>query len=268
MARWTLEDIPWSRFDSAAAQAPMIRLAKAAALVEHNGADYARYLSNVFADYPAMCQAAQSWGEDEIRHGEALGRWAAIADPTFDFVEACRRFTEGYRIPVDATRSVRGSRSGELVARCVVEVGTSAYYTALGRYCREPVLAAICGRIAADELRHYKMFYAQLKRYRGSDGASRWRHLAVALGRIFEVSDDELSFAWHCANEPGSKYDRRHCHREYARHALAYYDADVIERSTAMILKAAGFNPQGIGVRPAAWIAGRLVRMRRRRWGG
>ncbi len=262
MARWTLDDIPWWSFDRDAVDDPMVRLAKAAALVEHNGADYARYLCNVFADDPLMCESVKAWGDEEIRHGEALGRWAAIADSTFDFQAACRRFADGYRIPINARRSVRGSQSAELVARCVVEVGTSAYYTALGRRCREPALAAICTRIAADEFRHYKMFYAHLSRYKGTDKASRWHHLFVALGRVFEVGDDELSFAWHCANEPEVAYDRRRCHRSYAHHASAYYDADVIARGTAMILKATGFSPGAKGVHLAAWFAQRLVRMR------
>ncbi|MEQ8266944.1 MAG: hypothetical protein RH982_07095 [Parvibaculum sp.] len=34
-------------------------------------------------------------------------------------------------IPLDAVQSVRGSRGGELIARCVVESGTSSCYTAI-----------------------------------------------------------------------------------------------------------------------------------------
>ena len=58
-----------------------------------------------------------------------------------------------------AWRSSRGSRCGELVARCIVETGTSSYDTALMDAVEEPVLKEICRNIAADELRHYKLFY-------------------------------------------------------------------------------------------------------------
>ena len=53
---------------------------------------------------------------------------------------------------------MRGTRCGELIARCMVEVGTSSYYSALGDAAQEPVLREIFRRISADGLRHYKMF--------------------------------------------------------------------------------------------------------------
>ena len=60
-----------------------------------------------------------------------MGRWAALADPSFDFDASFKRFTDGYKIPIEVEKSVRGSRAGELIARCIVETGTSTYYTAL-----------------------------------------------------------------------------------------------------------------------------------------
>ncbi len=49
---WTLEDIPWDRFDPSKVDPDLLRLAKAASLVEYNGGDYAAYLCNVFPDDP------------------------------------------------------------------------------------------------------------------------------------------------------------------------------------------------------------------------
>src|SRR5262245_41025962 len=131
MAHWTLDDIPWSKFEASKLDPDILRVVKAASLVEQNGADYARYLCGVFADDPAFQEAAQHWGAEEIRHGEALGRYAMLADPGFDHTAASARFTAGFRVDLDAQASVRGSRAGELVARCIVETGTSSYYTAL-----------------------------------------------------------------------------------------------------------------------------------------
>ena len=115
-------------------------MAKAASLVEHNSADYADYLCNVFADDPEFQAAAREWAVEEVQHGEALGRWGELADPSFSFAESMARFRAGYRIPVDAAESVRGSRAGELIARCVVETGTSSFYSALRDASGEPVL--------------------------------------------------------------------------------------------------------------------------------
>src|SRR3546814_7447396 len=79
--------------------------------------------------------------------------------------------------------------SSDLVARCIVEVGTSSYYASIGATTEEPVLREICRHIAADELRHYKLFYTHLKRYLEREGIGRWKRLAVALGRIGESED-------------------------------------------------------------------------------
>ena len=255
MGNWTLDDIPWERFDRAKVDPDILRIVKAASLVEQNGADYARYLCGVFHDDPGFQAVARRWGEEEIQHGQALGRWAMLADPGFDHAAAARRFTAGFRVDLDATRSLRGSRSGELVARCIVETGTSSYYAALGEATGEPVLQAVCRHIAADELRHYKLFYTHLKRCLEAEHIGRWRRLSVALGRIGESEDDELSYAYHAANEGAAPYDRRRAAASYARRAYAVYRRHHVERGVAMIFKAVGLNPQSRLNRWAARLA-------------
>ena len=47
----------------------------------------------------------------------------------------------------------------------MVETGTSSYYTALAEATDEPVLRQICKLIAADEYRHFKLFYDHMRRY-------------------------------------------------------------------------------------------------------
>ena len=47
----------------------------------------------------------------------------------------------------------------------MVETGTSSYYTALGEATAEPVLKQVCKLIAADEYRHFKLFYDHMRRY-------------------------------------------------------------------------------------------------------
>jgi hypothetical protein len=151
MGHWTLDDIPWQRFDRDAVDPEIVPIVKAASLVEFNGAAYAGHLCRIFADDPEFQAAARRWGREEVQHGRALGRWAGLADPEFDLEAAFRRFQAGYQIDFTRTVSCRGSRSGEMVARCMVEVGTSSYYAALRDAVREPVLNAICRNIAADE---------------------------------------------------------------------------------------------------------------------
>lgn len=245
MGAWTLDDIPWDRFDPAKVDPELVPIVKAASLVERNGEAYAHHLCLVFADDPEFQQSACRWGEEEVQHGKALARWAVLADPSFDFAAAFARFQNGYHVDFDSERSRRGSRAGEMVARCVVEIGTSSYYAALREAASEPVLREICRHIAADELRHYRLFYKNLDRYLSQDRIGRFGRLRIALRRVVESEDDELAYAYYAANGTGRPYDRRHYNRAYASRAYALYRLHHVERGVAMLLKAAGLTPNG-----------------------
>ncbi len=263
MGHWSLDDISWQDFRPEEVDPELLKVVKAAAMVEYNGADYAIYLGNVFKDDPAFREAVEVWAREEVQHGAALGRWAQIADPDWDFEGSFRRYSEGYSIPLDVEASVRGSRASELVARCIVEVGTSSYYSALGEAAREPVLQSICRHIAADELRHYKLFYDHLRRYLKLESIGRWQRVRVALGRIGETEDDELAYAYYAANVPASiPYDRKASVQAHRSRAFGYYRPRHVRRAVAMGFKAAGLNPQGRLSDWASRLAYRLLRWR------
>lgn len=264
---WTSEDIPWHEFDRSKVDPELLKIIKAASMVEYNGGDYATYLCNVFPDDAEFRAAAFKWAGEEVQHGQILGRWAALADPTFDFEASFARFTAGFRPPIEVHESTRGSRAGELVARCIVEVGTSSYYSALSEAAQEPVLRAICKRIAADEFRHYSLFYRHLKRYLAKDRIGKMRRAIVAFGRITETEDDELAYAYYAANvADGQAYDRKKYSRAYAARAFGYIRAKHVERGVAMAFKAAGLRPKGTLSRVASRGAYWLLQRRHRRF--
>jgi len=266
---WTLDDIRWDKFEADKVDKNLLKIVKAASLVEYNGEKYTAYLCNVFHDDAEFQADARRWGEEEQQHGVALGRWAEMADPGFDFEAAVERFNAGFEgPPLDVDSSVRGSRSGELVARCIVESGTSSYYSALAAATNEPVLKDICRRIAGDEFRHYKLFYDALGRYQKSEGLSRFERLRVALGRVSETEDDELSYAYYAANaEEFREYDRKAASSEYLGRAYNYYQPQHIERAASMILKAVGITPKDWVGRLAGRTAYWFLRMRKLRYG-
>jgi hypothetical protein len=262
MGFWTLDDIRWDDFDRVRVDPEIVAIVKAASLVEYNGAAYAHHLCRIFADDPDFQAAARRWGEDEIRHGEALARWAALANPEFDFAAAFSRFQAGYRVDFDRAASRRGSRSGEMVARCMVEVGTSSYYAALRDAVREPVLRQICRNIAADEVRHYMLFYRNLARCLEAERVGFWRRLRIALLRIAESGDDELAYAYYAANETALPYDRRRCRRAYARRAYALCRERHVAHGVAMICKTVGLAPRGRLSHAVARVAWSLLHRR------
>lgn len=260
MKSWTLHDIPWDRFDPEQVDSNLISVVKTASLVERNSADYAAYLCNVFHDDPQFREATLEWAREERQHGEALGRWAEMADPAFDFEDSFQKFAAGYKISLGTDGSIRGSRSGELIARCVIESGTSSYYSALRDGSNEPVLKAICHRIAGDEFRHYKLFYKYLQVYLPQEQLPMIRKLHVVFSRFSEIDDDELAFAYHCANHDGMSYNRSTASVAYAHRSSIYYRRDHVERAVGMMIKAAGLSPGGWISKSAAFMAWMHVR--------
>jgi hypothetical protein len=262
MGRWTLDDIPWDRFDRSKLDPDVVRIVKAASLVEYNGGAYAHHLCRIFHDDPDFQRTARRWGEEEIQHGRALARWAGLADPNYDFTAAFDRFQEGFQVDFDRDVSSRGSRSGEMIARCMVEVGTSSYYAALRDGVQEPVLKAICRNIAADEIRHYKLFYTNLTRCLERERIGFWRRLRVGFGRIAEAQDDELACAYYAANETGGTYDRRRVSRAYECRAFALYREQHVRHIVAMAFKTVGLTSHGRLARTATRLAWWLIRYR------
>ena len=260
---WRIDDLDWTQFDPSRVDPELIPLVRAAAVVERNGTDYARYLANVFNDDPDFAAAAANWAVEECQHGDALGRWAMLADPTWDYPAAFERYRAAYQIPIEVDRSVRGSRTGELIARCMVEVGTSSFYTAMADGTGEPALRAVCKQIAADEYRHFKLFYDHMHRYLGRERIGVWQRARIALGRVTETEDDELALAFHVTNEPADlPYSHERCIAAYMSRAMGCYRRQHLARGMGMIFKTIGFTPHGrLGdlATGAAWFA-----MRRR----
>jgi len=266
MKHWRIDDVAWDRFDPSKVEPELIPLVKAAAMVERNGTDYAIYLSRVFNDDKDFRQAADYWADEEVQHGDALGKWAMLADPAWDYPAAFARYKAGFKLPLDAEASVRGSRTGELIARCMVETGTSSYYSALADATKEPVLQQICRHIAADEFRHFKLFYDHMKRYLARENIGLLNRLRIAVGRIGESEDDELAYAWHCGNDAdGVAYEHGRCTADYMSRAMGFYRFRHIERGMGMIFKAVGLPPRGRLSDLSAKAAWRLMQWRRQR---
>ena len=256
---WKIENLPWDKLDPSKVNDDLLKIVKAAALVEYNAEVYARYLCQVFPDDQTVQDNINAWSGEEVQHGKALGAWAERVDPSWSLETAMEKFRAGYspeHFINEVSASVRGSRAGEMVARCMVEVGTSSYYSAIGAACEEPVLKEICKLIAADEFRHYKCFYDIMNKYLEADRLGKFGRLKVAVGRLAEGEDDELAYAFFAANaKVGEKYDRKKYSREYLGRAYSYYQKPQVDRAVSMIFKACGLQPQTMAWRAASNLA-------------
>lgn len=265
--RWTLDRINWDAFDATKVDAETLKAVKAASLVEFNAPDYVGYLSNVFRDDERVQGNIEQWGKEEAQHGRALAAWARLADSEFDFDKAFTRFRKIQNIDVDTQESIRGSKAGEMIARCVVESGTSSFYTAIKDQTDEPCLKQIVTFMAADEFAHYRCFYEIYQKYE-HELPGRWGRLRVALSRVNEADDDELAGAFYCGNYPeGSDvaYDRKTFAAAYQKRALGIYRRQHVNRLISMVAKAGGMNPHGRPVRAVQWLAWSYMQRQQKR---
>jgi rubrerythrin len=248
-SRWTLDDIDWARFDVRKVDANLLAIVKTAALVEANADDYVIYLSNVFADDADFIAEVKHWGIEEQQHGAALARWAELADPAWSFAKALSDFKAGYKFKLDVTDSVRGSRAAELIARQVVETGTSSFYSAIRDASDEPLLRDVAGKIASDEYFHYQLFAKFFAAYQRKNPMSLRARMKVALTRFQEAEDDELGYAYFAANvlsvEPYADYRLRDYGKAYWSKAIGLYQRRHIDTAVRMILRAVNFKSNG-----------------------
>ena len=266
---WSLDDIPWADVEPNRVDIGLLEAVKAASLVEANSADYVRYLHNIFATDESFKLAASHWGIEERQHGDALGKWAQIVDPSFQYELCLEQFRSGYQIPLDADASVRGSRAGELVARCVVESGTCSFYSAIRDRSDEPVLKRIAGFIAQDEARHYRLFKTHLTRYLENRKMGALERCRIAYDRVAETDDDELAYAYYSANVALSRdvkdYDRDECARAYSVRTMQLYDFKHIRAAAHMILNATDLNPRSRLSKLGIWLGWKTIQWRTRR---
>ncbi len=129
------------------------------------------------------------------------------------------------------------------------------------------MLQQICRLIAADEFRHFKLFYDHMRRYLARENLSFMTRLRIAAGRITESEDDELAFAYHCSNEDeGTAYEHKRCIASYMAHAMAFYRFRHIERSVGMIFKSIGLPPRGRMSDMASKLLWQMVQRRQKKF--
>ncbi|OJW51493.1 MAG: hypothetical protein BGO67_06965 [Alphaproteobacteria bacterium 41-28] len=243
--KWKFEDIDWSLFDPQKVKPEILRVIKAGSVIEYNSSDYELYLKGVFRGDEDFNREIESWSKDEVKHGKVLAEWIKLADPSFDFEERFKAYVKGFPIDVEATESIRGSRASELLTRCMIEIGTSTFYTAVKDATEEPLLKQICKKIAADELRHYKLFYKHLQRYQSQERLNLFRRFKVTMSRLLEDQDDELPFAYYIANNETVPYSRHYYTQAYGKAVYSLYQKNHVNSGASFFCKAIGINPQG-----------------------
>jgi hypothetical protein len=224
--RWSLDSIDWQslRRDAVSVTEPIFYLVTAASFVETATDLYTRNLIAYFAGEEEITSWLEShWLPEELQHGRALRRYIELAWPEFDWGRVYKRFLPEFAAQCRKD-GLEPTRLREMASRCAVEMGTSSYYRALSRMTDEPVLSSLTGRIADDEVHHYKHFYRYLREYqerdgwcRGGIGRALWNRLRMIGGADSRISLRHI----YSAKYPTQAFDeRKYCALRRASRSL------------------------------------------------
>ena len=195
--RWSLQDLDLSRIEPERVRAhdALFLLVCSASFIESGSDMYTRNLIEHFADDAEVgAWLRDHWEPEELQHGAALKAYVRHVWPGFDWESAYAGFFDEYArlCTMDELEPTRGQ---EMVARCIVEMGTTTYYQALHEATDEPVLRDLFWRIRCDEVQHYKNFFAFFRKYREIEGLHRGQVLAALVRRALELRKEDASIA-------------------------------------------------------------------------
>lgn len=261
--RWHLEQIDLQAIDRAtvAPRDDIFLLVCSASFIESGTDMYTRNLLEYFADDRDFGDwLRERWEPEELQHGRALRAYVEHVWPEFDWPGAYADFYAEYSA-LCTLDELEPSRGRELVARCIVEMGTTTYYQALNAICEEPVLRDLTWRIRTDEVQHYKHFYHRFLGYQRSEGLGRSQVIAALWRRVAELRRSDADVAlrhasawrWRDSSEPPALRDVRQ--RVFDRMRTEY----PIELAVRMIIK-----PLRLGPRLERWAERPLSALARR----
>jgi hypothetical protein len=264
-ASWSVEDIDYESIDGSLIHdnAELFYLLAAASFVEITSDLYTKNLIEFFqGDAEIENWLANFWELEEVQHGTALKRYVQAVWPEFDWEDAYRGFFEEYGRACTMD-SLAENHALEMVARCVVETGTSSFYRTLSDASPEPVLKQITANISSDEVRHYKHFYRYFLDYKDRERPGRVAILRQLWKRGTDVKAEDAYIAFKHVfrvRNPGEAFTQeaydefRASFRRIGRTLFPY------EMAVKMILKPLDLSPPvGRFVQPAVETTARFL---------
>jgi len=197
---WSLDDIPLDcvEIGRVSSQEELFLLLAGASFVEAGSDLYTRNLLEQFqGDAEVSSWLANHWEPEELQHGRALRAYVNHVWPEFDWQAAFTAFFADYSRGC-TIEDLEPTRSLEMAARCVVEMGTATYYRAIHASSDEPVLGRLVMFIQRDEVRHYEHFYRYFNKYNDVEYNNRAKVLGALVRRLREIlrSDAECGL-WY-----------------------------------------------------------------------
>lgn len=207
MRKWNYEqDIDYDSIDKQKVQdnEMLFYMLSVASFIEITSETYADNLKEFYDDNGEITSwLKDDWEEEEIQHGESLKRYVLTVWPDFEWDKAYKRFLELY-LPLCNEEALQKSKGLEMVARMIIETGTSTFYRAIEKYAsklNEPVLQKLAHFIYKDEVSHYSYFDKYYNFYNQKEKLSRTQVLKVISKRLKEVNSEDVEMAFRAVYE-------------------------------------------------------------------
>jgi len=195
---WNIAEIPFERIDKSAIRDDefLFLTLASASFVEILAETFSENLVEHFrGDAEIVGWLAHCWQREEVQHGRALKAYVQAVWPEFDWDGAYEAFRVEYTL-LCTTEQLEPSRALELIARCVVETGTSSFYRALQQYAREPVLRQLLGHIKSDEVAHFNHFRHFFAGYQARAPQSVSSVFGTIWRRLREIRNEDAYIAF------------------------------------------------------------------------
>lgn len=196
-AHWRIEDIDFSAIDRSAIEQheDLFFLLMSASFIETGSDTYAANLAEHYVAWPEIAGwLKEHWEAEELQHGRALRAYVEAVWPDFPWQQAYDRFFAEYSQLCTMEELYPDPRL-EMVARCVVETGTTAYYHTLRELGDEPVLSQLLSHIRNDEVNHFKHFLKYFKELQEESPVGRMRIAGALYGRLKELRESDSEIA-------------------------------------------------------------------------
>ena len=227
MARWNYETIDYGSIERERLKDEnfLFKIIAVASFIEITSDIYERNLVTFYeGDETVTSWLARTWEPEELQHGKALRRYVETVWPDFDWQKAYDGFRREYGA-LCTLDEFQPTRAGEMLARMVVETGTSTFYralTALAEDLDEPILAQIAHNIQKDEIYHYEMFDKGFESYNETEHLGRSEITKIIYTRLKEANDEDIAIAFkYIAPEEDFESFRREV-RHFAKRYYPY----------------------------------------------
>ncbi|WP_281950783.1 ferritin-like domain-containing protein [Nitrosophilus kaiyonis] len=204
--RWNYKEIDYEKINKKALKDNefLFYLITSASFIEITSHVYEKNLKEFYKGDESLIKWLENvWEPEEIQHGKALKKFVNSVWKDFDWDSAYKRFLEDY-LPHCTLEEFQPTKAKEMLARMVVETGTSTFYRAIENYSKDldtPILAQISRNISKDEVYHYDIFEEAYQKYNKIEKLKKDDIIKVIYNRLKMVDGEDAKLAFKAIYE-------------------------------------------------------------------